>query len=42
MWAYEPVTYLWPDVDPSIDPIGDGSNDKVNKYLDISDDHEQE
>ena len=30
-WAYEPVSYLWPDIDHDSDPRDDGSSDKGSK-----------
>ena len=41
-WAYEPVSDLWPDIDPDSDSSDDGSSDTVRKYQENPDDKEKE
>ena len=41
-WEYEPVSYLWPDIEPGSDSSNDGSNDEVSKYQENHYDQEKE
>ena len=41
-WEYEPVSDLWPDIEPDNDSSDDGSSDEVRKYQDNPDYQEQE
>ena len=36
-WAYEPVSDLWPDIEPVSDSSNDGSSDEVSKDQDNPD-----
>ena len=36
-WAYEPVSYLWTDIEPDSDSINYGSCDELSKYQENSD-----
>ena len=40
-WAYEPVSDLWPDIEPYSDSSVGGSGYKGSKYQDKLDDREQ-
>ena len=41
-WAYELVSYLWPDVEPDSDSSDDNSGDDGSKYRPNPDHHKQE
>ena len=41
-WAYEPVSYLWPDVELHSDSSDDGSGDDGSKYRHNPDHQNQE
>ena len=40
-WEYEPVPYLWPDIDPDSDSRNDGSSDEGSNDQVNLDDQEQ-
>ena len=41
-WEHEPVSDLWPDIEPDSDSSNEGSGDEGIKDQDNSDDQEQE